>query len=554
LFCAGVAGQRGLQVLLIDHSPRVAEKIRISGGRCNFTNVQADRPECYISAQPGFARHALRAYRPAEFIGLVRRHGIGYHEKHRGQLFCDDSSERIVGLLAHEAESGGVAWRSPCAIGSVAALPPDERDGARFEIATEGGAVRARSLVVATGGLSIPKIGATDLGYRLARQFGHRIVEPRPALVPLTFEPQWQPWGRWPAFAGGRIAPGPEARCSPKTAVHPPGPVGAGRAADLVVLAPRQAIEIDLAPERTLGDGPHRAGRGAAASRAAARICPSGLRRRGWITSLPRIRSCAQIRGQVSNRDLAALAARFRALAHRRGTEGYRRRKSPSAGSTCRTSTRARRNAFRSVLHQRGRRRHRLAGRLQLPMGVGICPRRGDRSPHERRVRRCTRTGRARAIAGSCGAVAAVLLAAGRRRHMQGINSTAGDRRVPGDRRRCWSRRRRGSSWCSGIRPTGYVQRSAIRRRWPDRDQARLPQRPARQRARRSGRAARHMCGGTRDVGRHASGRRCRPRADRRCVGSAARRLRSSGADVRRARAIGADRRRRAGAGVREAP
>ena len=196
LFCAGVAGQRGLKVLLIDHSARIAEKIRISGGgRCNFTNLQGDRPECFISAQPGFARHALRAYRPAEFIALVRRHGIGYHEKHRGQLFCDDSSERIIDLLRREAELGGVAWRAPCPIGEVTALPPGQGDGARFEIATDGGPVRARALVVATGGLSIPKIGATDLGYRLARQFGHRIVEPRPALVPLTFDAsRWAPW------------------------------------------------------------------------------------------------------------------------------------------------------------------------------------------------------------------------------------------------------------------------------------------------------------------------------------------------------------------------
>lgn len=190
LFCAGVAAQRGARVAIIDHSERLGEKIRISGGgRCNFTNLAGDRPERYQSLDPRFARAALRAFPPGRFIDLVRRHGIGFHEKHRGQLFCDDSSERIIAMLRAEITGSEVAWRVPARVVGV-------RSGSQgFEVETDGGVVRARSLVVATGGLSIPKIGATDLGYRIARQFGLSVVPVRPALVPLTFsEADWKPF------------------------------------------------------------------------------------------------------------------------------------------------------------------------------------------------------------------------------------------------------------------------------------------------------------------------------------------------------------------------
>jgi predicted Rossmann fold flavoprotein len=201
MFCAGVAGQRGLRVMLIDHADEPGEKIRISGGgRCNFTNRLGDRPERYDSADPGFARHALRAYRPAAFVDLLRAHRIGFHEKHLGQLFGDESASRIVALLRAQADAGGVRWRLGCGVDAVRALATDEAGGARFEVDAGGETLRARSLVVATGGLSIPKLGATDLGYRLARQFGHRIVEPRPALVPLVFDAA--AWAPWAALAG----------------------------------------------------------------------------------------------------------------------------------------------------------------------------------------------------------------------------------------------------------------------------------------------------------------------------------------------------------------
>jgi predicted Rossmann fold flavoprotein len=187
LLCAAIAGQRRLKVLLVDHADKLAEKIRISGGgRCNFTNRDAT-PANFLSANPHFCRSALARYTPQDFIALVQRHRIAFHEKHKGQLFCDGSSDEIIAMLVRECEAGGVARWQPCRVEAV-------RPG--FELDTDRGPVRARAVVVATGGLSIPKIGASDFGYRLARQFGHRILETRPALVPLTFDA-----GDWAPFA-----------------------------------------------------------------------------------------------------------------------------------------------------------------------------------------------------------------------------------------------------------------------------------------------------------------------------------------------------------------
>ena len=182
LHCAGLAGQRGAKVLLIDHASRMAEKIRISGGgRCNFTNLDVGAGN-FLSANPQFCRSALARYPPSDFIALVDRHRIAWHEKHKGQLFCDGRSEEIVEMLLREAAAGGVEHWQPCAVGSV------RKTDAGFELDTDRGQVRATRLVIATGGLSIPKIGATDFGHRLARQFGHRLEPTRPALVPLTFD------------------------------------------------------------------------------------------------------------------------------------------------------------------------------------------------------------------------------------------------------------------------------------------------------------------------------------------------------------------------------
>jgi len=189
LHCAAIAGQRGVRVLLIDHATAVAEKIRISGGgRCNFTNRDVT-PANFTSANPDFCRSALARYTPQDFIGLVERHGIAWHEKHKGQLFCDESSQQIIDLLLAECAQGRVERWQPC---SVQAL---RHDDVGFLLDTTRGPVRTAQLVVATGGLSIPKVGASDFGYRLARQFGHAVVEPRPALVPLTFDAQqWAPF------------------------------------------------------------------------------------------------------------------------------------------------------------------------------------------------------------------------------------------------------------------------------------------------------------------------------------------------------------------------
>ena len=197
LFCAGLAGQRGLKVLLIDHAAQVAEKIRISGGgRCNFTNRDTT-PAQFLSANPDFCRSALARYTPADFIALLQRHGVAFHEKHKGQLFCDGSSQQVIDLLLAECRAGRVQHWQPCAVAAVRA------GGAGFALDTDRGPVQAAQLVVATGGLSIPKIGASDFGHRLARQFGHKIVEPRPALVPLTFNAA--AWAPFAALAGASL-------------------------------------------------------------------------------------------------------------------------------------------------------------------------------------------------------------------------------------------------------------------------------------------------------------------------------------------------------------
>jgi predicted Rossmann fold flavoprotein len=178
--CAAVAGQRGRRVLLIDHSDRPGRKILISGGgRCNFTNRGAG-PERYLSANRHFAKSALRRYTPQDFIDLVDRHRIAWHEKTLGQLFCDGSARQIVHMLMEECAKGAVRIALGGAIASVS-----HADG-RFTVVHGGGTARAPRLVIATGGPSVPKLGATGFAYDLARQFGLKLVAPRPALVPLT--------------------------------------------------------------------------------------------------------------------------------------------------------------------------------------------------------------------------------------------------------------------------------------------------------------------------------------------------------------------------------
>ena len=196
LFCAGVAGQLGLKVLVLDHGEKVAEKIRISGGgRCNFTNLDVSAAN-FISENPRFAKSALSRYTPRDFLALLQRHGIAYHEKHKGQLFCDRSAEDIITLLLAECLTGDVERWQPCSLKSVR-YSDGGSDAARYELDTSSGTVACKALVIATGGLSIPKIGATDLGYRIAKQFELPLVSTRPALVPLTFdETAWAPFAQ----------------------------------------------------------------------------------------------------------------------------------------------------------------------------------------------------------------------------------------------------------------------------------------------------------------------------------------------------------------------
>jgi predicted Rossmann fold flavoprotein len=189
MMCAATAAQRGKRVVLLDHAEKLAEKIRISGGgRCNFTNINAG-PANFLSDNPHFAKSALSRFTPHDFLAMVKKHRIAFHEKHKGQLFCDDSAEQIINMLKAECAAGHVHWRMPSKVQSL------QQNAAGFHLETDSGDIHAEAVVIATGGLSIPKIGATDFGYRVARQFGLKLVDPRPALVPLTFdESEWKPF------------------------------------------------------------------------------------------------------------------------------------------------------------------------------------------------------------------------------------------------------------------------------------------------------------------------------------------------------------------------
>ena len=325
-----MAGQLGLRVVVLDHAETVGEKIRISGGgRCNFTNRDTG-PAHFVSRNPDFCRSALARFTPADFIALVERHGIAWHEKHKGQLFCDGSSRQIVDMLLAECATGGVERWQPCAVEAVT------HDGGRFALTTARGAVSATRLVIATGGLSIPQIGASDFGYRLARQFGHRIVETRPALVPLLLQDEQAP------FAGlaGVALP---ARVS----------VGSGRSRtefveDLLVThrglsgpaalqistywQPGEAIDVDFSPDADLELALREAKRTSA--RSAASVLAEILPRRfvdAWLAARPewQDRKLADSR----DRDLVALAESLHGWTGvPTGTEGYRKAEVTSGG------------------------------------------------------------------------------------------------------------------------------------------------------------------------------------------------------------------------------
>lgn len=248
MMCAAVAGQRGRRVVLIDHARHIGEKIRISGGgRCNFTNLHATVAN-YFGENPGFARDALAAYGPRDFIALVRRHRVAFHEKHKGQLFCNDDSRRIIDLLRAECAQGRVEWRQPCRVTAVS------RDGATFRVDTETGPMHAARVVVATGGLPVARIGASDYGLRLARGFGLRVVEPRPALVPLTFAPA--DWAPFAALAG--VAREVDVRCATQHFLEDLLFTHRGLSGPAILQIsttwnPGDALHINLAPGADLG-------------------------------------------------------------------------------------------------------------------------------------------------------------------------------------------------------------------------------------------------------------------------------------------------------------
>ena len=363
LFCAGVAAQLGLRVALIDHSARLAEKIRISGGgRCNFTNLQADLPERFLSDDPRFARHALRSYRPAQFMALLRSHGVSWHEKHRGQLFCDDSSERVIDVLRSECERGGVHWFRPCAVHEVMRLADGSSDSAsvsdaptnaglraRFALQTDAGEIRCASLVVATGGLSIPQIGATDWAFRLARQFDLRVIEPRAALVPLTFTAQgWQPFAGLAGLALEVDLAVPGQRSAPRFTedllfTHR----GLSGPAVLQVSSywrSGEPLAINLAPGQAIADRllEAREGTRQQLGTALGTIVPKRLAQAwlsqadlgttGPLAGLPRPLSERRL-AELGNRALQALAAAFHDwLVLPAGTEGYRKAEVTAGG------------------------------------------------------------------------------------------------------------------------------------------------------------------------------------------------------------------------------
>jgi len=188
MMCAAQAGARGRRVLLVDHAEKLGERIRISGGgRCNFTNrsVSADN---YLSQNPHFCRSALARFTQHDFIAMLEKRRIAYHEREHGQLFCNDSAEEIIAMLRDACADAGVRWAMLCAVQDIERLAGDA--ALPWRVHTDQGAFRSQSLVVASGGLAIPKIGASPFGYRLAEQFAIPVVPPRPALVPLALAPE----------------------------------------------------------------------------------------------------------------------------------------------------------------------------------------------------------------------------------------------------------------------------------------------------------------------------------------------------------------------------
>ena len=247
LMCAAVAGQRGRRILLVDHNDAVGAKILISGGgRCNFTNIHT-APDRYLSANPHFAKSALGRYTAADFVALVDRYGIAWHEKTLGQLFCDESAKQIVAMLRDECAAGGVDYALSSPIGAV------DHDGNAYRVALPRRTVIAPKLVIATGGPSIPKLGATGFAYDLARRFGLKVVEPRPALVPLTLGGEEALFATLSGVASEVVASAGKARFREAALFTHRGLSGPAILQVSSYWRPRETIGIDFVPDAAPG-------------------------------------------------------------------------------------------------------------------------------------------------------------------------------------------------------------------------------------------------------------------------------------------------------------
>lgn len=247
MMCAAVAGQRGRRVVLVDHAAQAGKKILISGGgRCNFTNIHT-RPECFLSQNPHFAKSALGRYLPAEFIALVERHGIAWHEKTLGQLFCDGSARQIVAMLLDECARGGVQVRLGAAVGDVT------HADARFRVSLPDATLEAPALVLATGGPSIPKMGATGFAYDVARRFGLDVVPPRPALVPFTLGPDAADFTALAGVSATTVARCGKARFRKAFLFTHRGLSGPAILQVSSYWSPGEAVSLDLAPDHASG-------------------------------------------------------------------------------------------------------------------------------------------------------------------------------------------------------------------------------------------------------------------------------------------------------------
>lgn len=312
LMCAIEAGRRGRRVAVLEHNPRAGAKILISGGgRCNFTNRQVSARN-FLSDNPHFAKSALARYTAADFIAMVERHGIRYHEKTLGQLFCDDSARQITGMLLEECRAAQVEVRTGCPARDI-------RKANSFVIETTSGEVHAEAVVISTGGLSIPKMGATDFAYRMARRFGLRVVTCRPALVPLVWEADDRArYGDLAGVSADVIAAAGGARFREKMLITHQGLSGPAILQASSYWRPGEHVTLTLAPDL------HLAGQWAARKKSGERAELKTVLGEHLPKRLAERLAPAQPLNEISDRELAATAARLQCWEIKpAGTEGY---------------------------------------------------------------------------------------------------------------------------------------------------------------------------------------------------------------------------------------